>query len=99
MSTDAMPLVHVVTDDEILARRSFLVTVGAVAEALGPAGALHIRTRHLNPARTIALITALREHGPRRSPRIVVNDRIDIALATRAYGVQLGTQSLSVADV
>lgn len=99
MSTDAVPVVHVVTDDDILARQSFVVTAGAIAEALGRAGALHIRTRRMLPAQVITLIDRLRERGQRRTPRIVVNDRVDVALTTDAYGVQLGAESMGVSDV
>jgi thiazole tautomerase (transcriptional regulator TenI) len=96
---DDIPIVHVITDDDILARPTFRIAAGAIGEVLGRSGALHIRSRKLPPAQLLAIVEVLRASGPRRTPRIVINDRVDVALACDAYGAQLGTDSMDVIDV
>ncbi len=45
-------------------------------------------------------VSAAQQHATaRQAPRILINDRFDVALAARASGVHLGGESLAVADV
>jgi thiamine-phosphate pyrophosphorylase len=63
---------------------------------------VQIRERDL-PARDLlslacgAVETAVR--SPRASVEVILNDRVDVALAARAAGVHLGSESLPVAEV
>jgi thiamine-phosphate pyrophosphorylase len=90
VTRDALPRLHAITDERV-ARRDDLAAVARklARDATSPI-AFHARGRLLSG----------REHFElaRRLPRpLFVNDRLDIALATSAAGVQLGHDSLSVA--
>lgn len=92
----SFPCVHVVTNDRVLARTDFAAAAADLMAAGGRRLALHIRG-HGTPARV------LYEHTARLCPEreasgaaLLVNDRIDVALAARADGVQLGRRSVPV---
>ncbi|MBC7788977.1 MAG: thiamine phosphate synthase [Anaerolineae bacterium] len=93
-----IPRVHAVTDDTIVVRADFVERARAVMRALGARGAVHLRAHIVPAARlyTLALELAItqRESGC----WLVMNDRIDIALAASARGVQLTSRSMGVAD-
>src|SRR3954471_1486853 len=55
---------------------------------------LQVRERDLDGARLAELVTALVAASRGSQMRIVVNDRLDIALACRAHGVHLRHDSL-----
>jgi thiamine-phosphate pyrophosphorylase len=85
---------HVVTDDATVAQPAFPARAAAVLEAGGARLALHLRA-HAASARTLhgiaqALIPIARASGA----GLIVNDRVDIALAVEADGVQLGVRSI-----
>jgi thiamine-phosphate pyrophosphorylase len=68
-------------------------------EATAAAGVdwIQIREKHLSGCELTELVQeALRVVAP--APRVLVNDRLDIAYAVRAGGVHLTQQSISVAD-
>lgn len=86
-----MPRVHAVTDERIARRTDVDIVARAMVAAGGDYVALHARGRGLSG----------REHFDfaRRLPgRRFVNDRLDIALAVGAAGVQLGHGCLAVRD-
>src|ERR671937_3138256 len=89
-----MPLLHLVTDPR-LPRAQLLAVIRAAAEN----GADWIQVRdHRASARELfdlaqAVVTICRPRGV----RVAVNDRIDVALAVGADGVQLGGRSLPAA--
>jgi thiamine-phosphate pyrophosphorylase len=100
-----IPKLHVVTDDEILARPDFETRVREVCEVLearGPAGedvmggsvALHLRGAHTTGRRLTGLARVLCERAAASGVLLLVNDRLDVALAVGAAGVHLGTRSL-----
>jgi thiamine-phosphate diphosphorylase len=92
-----VPRLHAVTTDEILARPDFLDRARAVMRAVGPRGAVHLRGHGTTAARLHALARAL---APLQSGGgwLVVNDRVDVALAAGARGVQLTSRSMRTAD-
>jgi thiamine-phosphate pyrophosphorylase len=92
-------MLHVVTDDGILARPDFPALARTVIEAAGAVATLHLRGHGTTGGRLFALARDLT--GPARAAgaRLIVNDRIDVALAAGADGVQLGRRSLPVARV
>jgi thiamine-phosphate diphosphorylase len=93
-----VPIIHAVTDDLILTRPWFLERARRVMGALGGRGAVHLRARIVPTARLFALAQALVEGGRQTACWVVVNDRVDIALAAEAQGVQLTSRSMRVVD-
>jgi thiamine-phosphate diphosphorylase len=94
-----LPVVHVITDDDILRWPDFLARAADVLDAAGPRGALHLRG-HRTPARVLYdFAVALAPRASRVGALLVVNDRVDIALAAGAGGVQVGARSFTVEDV
>lgn len=70
----------------------------AVTAALaGGVGAVQLREKDLATAELYALALELRQRTAAAGARLLLNDRIDIALAVAADGVQLTEQSLPVA--
>lgn len=93
-----VPTVHAVTDDRILATDGFSERAAKVMRALGPAGAIHLRGAMTPAARLFELARALAPLQRETGGWIVVNDRVDVAQAVRARGVQLKTRSLALED-
>jgi len=87
------PLLCYVTDRRQLpAGRTLEQTVsGALA-----AGAewIQIREKDLPAADLLTLVRATLTQCARTTARVIVNDRLDVALAAEAHGVHLGSQSL-----
>jgi thiamine-phosphate diphosphorylase len=94
----AIPLVHAVTSDEIVARADFIDVACGVMGALGARGALHLRAGRLPASRLQALSEGLEAAQAITGAWLVINDRVDLALAARARGAQLTSRSLTVAD-
>ncbi len=92
MST-SLPRLHAITDERI-ARRSDLDDIARdLANAGGSDLAFHARGRQLSGREHYDLAVRL---SVGQTVRLFVNDRLDIALAVPAAGVQLGRGSLSV---
>jgi thiazole tautomerase (transcriptional regulator TenI) len=94
----ALPVVHAVTSDEIVLRDDFIDVACAVMATLGPRGALHLRAGRVTAARLQTLAGGLEAAQAITGAWLVVNDRVDLALGTRARGAQLTSRSLRVAD-
>ncbi len=92
-----VPPLHVVTDDAVLARPDFVESAARALEAGRERLALHLRGPATPTARLFGLAEALIEPAHRAGSRIIINDRIDVALAVAAHGVQLGHRSLPIA--
>jgi thiamine-phosphate pyrophosphorylase len=90
---------HVVTDDEVLARPRFAAMAGSVLAAGGPAVTLHLRGHATSAGRLFGAAIGLGAAARDAGARLLVNDRVDIALAAGADGVQLGWRSLPVERV
>lgn len=86
------PRVVQITSSAVLPEPELLARVRAVASA--PGFAVQLRDPELPARALLALGARLREAGA----RLIVNDRLDLALALRAEGVHLGRRSVSVAD-
>src|SRR5207302_8828444 len=99
------PIVCLVTDrrrlcagcDEAGARRCLIAQVRAAVAAR--IDILQIRERDLAAAVLVALVAEAVEIARGTATRILVNDRLDIALAARADGVHLRSDSISAAAV
>ncbi|MBI3844652.1 MAG: thiamine phosphate synthase [Planctomycetes bacterium] len=71
-----------------------------VAAALrGGATAVQLREKDLGARELMALARRIRELTAAEGALLIVNDRVDVALAVGADGVQLGWTSLTVSDV
>ncbi|HET7553951.1 MAG TPA: thiamine phosphate synthase [Gemmatimonadaceae bacterium] len=90
------PALHAVTNDAIISRPNFFGLAVRVMCALGSKGALQLRTRWLPAARLYELAAALTEAERSTGCWVIVNDRLDIALASAAHGAQLTSHSLTV---
>lgn len=89
---------HILTSDDVVARPDFVSVAESLLDAAGPRGLLHLRTRQLSDARYVALTARLARVADGTGSQLIVNARIDVALAGGAHGVQLGRGALSVAD-
>lgn len=94
----AIPPLHVVTDDAVVARAGFLDQARRVIEAGGPFLMLHLRAPGASGRRLYELARALRDSVVRADAWLVVNDRVDVALAAGAHGAQVGVRGLHTAD-
>lgn len=94
----AIPVIHAITDDHTVARPDFLAEAAAVMEALGARGAVHLRAPAL-PARALfAHARRLARVQALSGCALVVSDRVDVAMAAGARGVQLTSRSMLVGD-
>jgi thiazole tautomerase (transcriptional regulator TenI) len=93
-----IPVIHAVTTDEIVARPEFLDRAVEVMRALGARGAVQVRAPRTGGAKVYAVTRALAELQGDAGAWLVVTDRVDVALATGARGVQLTSRSIGVAD-
>jgi thiamine-phosphate diphosphorylase len=93
-----VPVVHAVTTDEIVARPEFFERVAGVMRTLGPRGAVQLRAPRTSGAKVYALAAALAELQASSGAWLIVTDRVDVAAATGARGVQLTSRSIGVAD-
>ena len=93
-----VPVVHAVTNDEVLLRGDFLDVAKTVMVALGPRGAVHLRARWITARRLYELGLRLAELGKETGCWGVVNDRLDVACAAGIESVQLTSRSVPVAD-
>lgn len=91
------PGLHVVTNDEVLADSRFPDRAGALLRAHGPDLALHLRGPRTPVRRLLDLARAIRQPASESGALLLVNDRVDVALAAAADGVQLGARSIPVA--
>lgn len=92
-----VPPIHLVTDDEVLARPDFGRWLPALLEVGGPELALHLRGPRTGGRRLAELGARARSWATASGGWLVVNDRLDVALAVGADGVQLGRRSLPLA--
>jgi thiamine-phosphate pyrophosphorylase len=101
--TRSRPIVCYVTDGKSLSTGDRTASVLAQIRRAITAGVdwVQIRERDLLTRELLALVRqALREAEESRADvRIILNDRVDVALAARAAGVHLGSESLPVAEV
>ena len=95
MRTIGIPVVHAVTNDEVVARADFIDVACAVMRVLGARGALHLRAGRLTGARFQSLAEGLAAAQGLTGGWLIVNDRVDVALVSGARGAQLTSRSLA----
>lgn len=104
-----IPRLHIVTDDQILAHPDFETRArevcevietreatdrGVVGGAVEAALALHLRGPRTTGRKLTHLARVLKRHAAASGVVLLVNDRLDIALAVGVAGVHLGARSL-----
>lgn len=92
-----LPRLHVVTNDVILGRSTFHQQAGALLDAFGPAVALHLRGRGLSGRVLHDHAVELAAAALRTSSLLLVNERVDLALAART-GAHLNAGSLPLVE-
>lgn len=93
-----LPVVHAVTTDEIITRDDFLTRASGVMRVLGSRGAIHLRASAVTSRRLHQLAATLAALQDATGAWLIVNDRVDIALASGARGIQLTSRSMDAAD-
>ncbi len=91
----SLPRLHAITDERIARRPDLSAVARRLAVGGGEHLALHARGRALSGLEHYELAVRLAAHPP---VRLFVNDRLDVALAARAAGVQLTRTSLEPRD-
>jgi len=95
---DTFPIVHAVTNTAAVRRKDFLGTAERVMRALGPRGALHLRSSQVSGRRFFDLAETLVTWQTETGCWLIINDRVDVAAAVCAKGIQLASHSLRVAE-
>ncbi len=93
-----VPILHVVTTDDVIAESGFAERAGGVMVALGTRGVIQLRAPATPARRLYELARALVVAGRAAHCRVVVNDRVDVALAAGAWGTQLTSRSLTIEE-
>ncbi len=95
---------YLITDRNLAARRGGVVAVAeaalSAASATAQAGAvaLQLREKDMEAREQYELASALQELCSRYGAALLVNDRVDVAIAAGADGVHLPANSFAVAD-
>ena len=92
------PRLHVIATGAVAADERLALTGGRLLECCGPGIALHIRLRGAPARRTFELASSLTAIAEEAGAWLVVNERLDIALAAAAQAVQLGRDAIGVED-
>jgi thiamine-phosphate pyrophosphorylase len=95
---------YLITDRNLAARRGGVVAVAEAALSAASASdqpgavALQLREKDMEARPLYELARALRELCSRYGAALLVNDRVDVAIAAGADGVHLPANSFAVAD-
>ena len=92
-----IPRLHAVTDDRVLARSDFHAAALQVLETGGARVALHVRGPRTSGGAVYRSAAALVQPARRAGAWLVVNDRVDVALALGIRRVHLGRRSIPAA--
>ncbi len=95
---DEMPRLFLVTSDEAVSRADFIEVATAALAAGGHGCALQLRAHGSHGSKLYEIAVRLRQVATAMRASFWVNDRIDVAAAVRADGVQLGSRSVSPAE-
>ena len=92
-----LPVVHLITDRRLA--RDLAARADAALAGLPPGrAAIHLREKDLGGRELLALARSLAAVCRRRGQRLVVNDRLDVALAAGADGVHLPSAGIPPED-
>jgi len=93
---EGLPFVHAVSNSAAVRRKNFLETAERIMRALGPLGALHLRSSEATGRRFYDLASRLVAIQNETGCWLIINDRVDIAASVGAKGIQLASHSLRV---
>jgi thiamine-phosphate diphosphorylase len=94
----SVPRFHVVTDDHVLSDSGFLSRAAEVLEEGGAAVCLHLRGPATSGHHFYDLALHLKTVAEAAGAHLIVNDRVDVAMAVGLNAVHLGRRSLSVSE-
>jgi thiamine-phosphate diphosphorylase len=94
-----LPRLHVIVTDAVAAQPSFLATCEAMLDRCSGDLAIHLRIRDMVDRALLDLAENIEEMAIETDGMLIVNRRVDVALAAGADGVQLGRGSLPVEAV
>lgn len=94
----AVPAIHAVTTDEIIHRPDFIRRARSVMSALGPRGAVELRAPQTGAWALAGIARTLAPAQEATGAWIIITERLDVALATGAHGVQLTRRSMALPD-
>ena len=89
-----LPRLHLVTDAATVQDRAFAAVTRRLLQRFGPSIAFHLRIPGGSGARVYAHALELRPTALAAGAAFLVNDRVDVAMAVRADGIQLGEGSV-----
>ncbi len=92
-----LPRLFLVTGDDVVEDSGFVERATAALVAGGQDCALQLRAHRATGGRLWQLAQRLKPVAERAGATLWLNDRIDVALAVGAHGVQLGSRSLDIA--
>jgi thiamine-phosphate pyrophosphorylase len=95
----SFPPLHIVTGDDVLASPDFLGQAHQLLHSGGARIALHLRGHGTSGRRLHHLAVQLLQVARESGALLLINDRVDVALAAGANGAQLGRRSLGIGDV
>ena len=100
MSVDraTFPVIHAVTDSAAVMHEGFLDRASAVMRTLGSRGALHLRSSRATGKNFHEIATLLGILQKTTGCWLIVNDRVDVAAAVNARGIQLASHSMGIRD-
>ncbi|UCC73334.1 MAG: thiamine phosphate synthase [Gemmatimonadota bacterium] len=93
-----MPRLFLVTGADVVERPGFVEIATAALVAGGCGCALQLRGHGLNGCRLWQLARDLRPAADAAGAMLWINDRVDVAVSTRAHGVQLGRRSMPISE-
>jgi Thiamine monophosphate synthase len=96
--TSSFPAIHAVTDSASVLSDGFVARAEQVMTALGPRGAVHLRSSRISGRRFYDIARILAGFQAATGCWLIVNDRVDIARAVGARGAQLASHSLRVCE-
>jgi thiazole tautomerase (transcriptional regulator TenI) len=96
--TSSFPAIHAVTDSASVLSDGFVARAEQVMTALGPRGALHLRSSRITGRHFHEIAGMLARFQAATGCWLIVNDRVDIARAVGARGAQLASHSLQVRE-
>ncbi len=91
-------MLHAITNDVVLADPGFRHAARALMEAVGPRVAVHLRASGTPARALLERALELRVVAETTGSMVLVNDRLDVAMAAGVDGVQLTSRSLGVPD-
>lgn len=97
-ATNTLPVVHAVTDGTVVVKPDFVAIAGRAMTEIKSRLAIHLRAPLLPGRMFYDLARELAELQNDFGSWLIVNDRVDVAAAVGARGVQLTSRSLSVED-